>query len=119
MDCEKSQYSAYANQANAANQFVGGAIGSIQQGITAPPTPRTITSAASRIDILNERLSKTVEVLSQISSQLGAITPLSKEANGETSPCGAVHRLNDSADRAHARLNEVDALLNSIMRTLG
>jgi hypothetical protein len=119
MDYEKAQYSAYANQAsNAANQF-GGAVGILQQGITAPPTPRTITSAASRIDILNERLLKTVEVLSQISSQLGAITPISKEANGETSPCGAVHRLNDSADRAHARLNEVDALLNSIMRTLG
>jgi hypothetical protein len=110
---------AYVNQAGQ-GAAIGGAF--VGQGIPAPPTPRTIISAASRIETLNLRLTKTVESLREISSQLGAITPLSgvrESQDGATSACGAVHRLNDSADVAHDRLNEVDALLNSIMRALG
>jgi hypothetical protein len=90
------------------------------QNLQAAPTPRTITSAASRIDALNERLGKVVEGLSMVSSQLGALTPVAAgEKNTQPAASGAVHRLNDSADTAHARVCEIENLIGGITRALG
>lgn len=90
-------------------------------GATQSPVPRTISSAAGRIDALNERLSKAVEALAMVSSQIGAMTPVSGlSANAKNAaPGGAVHRLNDSADEAHAKLAEIENYIESIGRALG
>jgi hypothetical protein len=106
---------------NAASPYDGAAIGGIESQ-EPRVTPRTIASASSRIDTLNERLLKAVEALGMISAQIGAMTPVSglnNAKNGQTSPGGAVNRLNDSADEAHARISEIENYIQSIGRALG
>jgi hypothetical protein len=85
------------------------------------PVPRTLNSAAGRLDALNERLSKAVEGLAMVSSQIGAMTPVNGQNNAksQTSACGAVPRLNDAADEAHAKLGEIENYINSLQRALG
>jgi hypothetical protein len=105
--------------------FVGSAIGGNQMGLEAcaqAAPPRTIASAAGRIESLNERLGTVIEHLGSISAQIGAMTPvngLNNAKNGQTAACGAVHRLNDAADEAHARLLEIENYIGGIARALG
>lgn len=83
--------------------------------------PRTISSAAGRIDELNGRLVKLTESISMISSQLGALSPVAggSPARDVPTPSGAVYRLNNSADQAHMTLSEIENLVNGIARALG
>lgn len=114
MDYSENAAKAYANQA------LGGSVGS--HSLQQAPAPRTLSSAASRIESLNERLLKATEALSIISAQIGAISPVvggNANAKNSPSPNGAVHRLNDSADFAHNQLAEVENLIASISRALG
>lgn len=80
-----------------AGTAIGHAIGGSD---AAKAVPRTIASAASRIDVLNERLLKVCENLGAISSAIGAMTPVSGLNNakntGQIVQGGAVHRLNES-----------------------
>ena len=104
----------YANAVNAAYQNQN----SLKQQVEAP---RTISSAASRIDGLNDRLLKTYEALAMISSQLGALTPVNGQSpvKDVPSPSGAVHRLNESADKAHGLIGDIENLIQGISRALG
>jgi len=100
-----------------ANAYQGGLVGA-----QTAPVPRTLNSAAGRLDALNERLSKAVEGLAMVASQIGAMTPvngLNQAKVRETAASGAVHRLNDSADEAHAKLSELENYIQSIGRALG
>lgn len=82
--------------------------------------PRTIASASSKIDLLNERLAKAIESLSMASSQIGALTNMEVSGSKDaTSPGGAVHRLNDQAELAHERMNHIENLIAGIARALG
>jgi hypothetical protein len=94
----------------------GAALGSLR----APEAPRTIASAASRMEGVNERLAKVSESLSIISGQLGTLSGVGVSA-GDTkpAPCGAVGRLNDAADAAHRSLSEIEQLISGIGRSLG
>lgn len=82
--------------------------------------PRTISSAIGRIDAANDRLAGIVGQLAQVADQIGGPRPTSNEARG-VSPIveGAVGRLNDSADRTHDQLDDIEALLTTIGRALG
>lgn len=97
-------------------------IGAVGLQTTAPQAPRTISSAISRVDGLNDRLSKIREELSNISDQIGGPRPVS-DGTGKPSQAppsiSAVSRLNDSADYAHDYLTEIEGLLGSIGRALG
>ena len=83
--------------------------------------PRTLASAASRLEAINERLAKNADALSMICQQIGAMTGLSAGTDGKSapSPIGAVHRLNDLADDANTKLSTVEAYIASIQRALG
>lgn len=101
-----------------ANIYSGALVG----GQGNAPTPRTLNSAAGRLEALNERLSKAVEGLAMIASQIGAMTPvngLSQGKNAQTTACGAVHRLNDAADDAHSKAGEIETYIASLQRALG
>lgn len=92
------------------------------QAANAAPTPRTLSSASSRIDALNERLAKAAESLSMVSSQIGGLTPVPGAGNAKnsvTAASGAVHRLNDSADAAHSQISDIENLIAGIGRALG
>lgn len=109
---------------NAANQAYGnvGSVGQLKNVQDMPP--RTISSAAARIDELNARLAKATESLSMISSQIGALSPVGgggklNTMNGATEPSGAVYRLNNSADQAHVAISEIENLIGGIARALG
>ena len=83
--------------------------------------PRTITSAISRVDGLNERLSEVIKGLTSLSDQIGGPRPIAGASAGEPkvqSPA-VVDRLNDSAEYAHVQLSTIDSLLASIARSLG
>lgn len=98
--------------ANAINQYNAKA-----QSIEAP---KTLSSAASRLEALNGRLAKIEEALSQASSQIGALTPVQgSDVNAKATPGGAVYRLNDLTDTAHERASSIENLIASIQRTLG
>lgn len=83
--------------------------------------PRTISSAAGRIDELNGRLVKLTESAGMIASQIGALTPVSGDGRDtpEPTPSGAVYRLNNSADQAHRKLSEIENIVSAIARALG
>lgn len=82
--------------------------------------PKTLASAVSRLDGINEHLAKVAESLSQITSHLGVPVLVSGGANGkQATPGGMVHRLNDTAEDAHVRLTEIEALIAGIGRALG
>jgi hypothetical protein len=113
--------------ANAGNAFVGGqlggtAIGGGALGLQQVEPPRTIASAASRIDGLNERLAKMRESLSMISAQIGAMSSVGvnvADKNGVVTPGGAVYRLNDATDAAHSQMTDIENLIDGIGRALG
>jgi hypothetical protein len=102
----------YQHAANGLNQA--------QMQQTAAPPPRTIASAMSRVDGLNERLIQMRGHLSNICEQIGGPYPASAAIGKEraASP-GAVGRLNDSVDAAHDCVAEIESLLQSISRSLG
>lgn len=104
---------------NTAYQQAAG-LGSLNQA-TPTPVPRSISSALSRMDVAGERLVKVREHLNALADQIGGPRPteeshLNKQAG---LPSGAVHRLNDSADRANDIIGEIESLLGSISRALG
>jgi len=104
--------------ANAINQNYSTGL----SGQIAPtPVPQTIASASARLDGVNERLDKIIQSLGAVSSQLGALTPVGASAGSkpQSSPSGAVGRLNDAADMAHDRLSEVEHLVGGLQRALG
>lgn len=85
-----------------------------------PETPRTIASAASRIDGLSDRLVKMRAQLEVLSEVIGGPRP----ANGiggakDRPPSGVVQRLNDGAENAHGILDDIEGLLSGISRALG
>lgn len=86
-----------------------------------PEAPRTLASAGSRMETVNERLSKAAEALQMICMQIGAMSPIGQgiSAQGTSVPEGAVHRLNDLADDANARLSNIENYIASIQRALG
>jgi hypothetical protein len=104
--------SEYALKAQAAYQQQAGI-----NAVVAPP--RTIASAISRMEGLNERLAKVNSHLSGIANELGALRQAG--SNGiEKAPCvGAIGRLNDSADAAHSQLADIEDLLSAISTALG
>jgi uncharacterized phage infection (PIP) family protein YhgE len=113
------EYAYSENQKFQGGAALGGIAGAMD---AAKSAPRTLNSAAGRLDTLNDRLSKAVEGLAMAASQIGAMTPVSglnQSKNGQTSASGAVHRLNDSVDEAHAKLSEIENYIQSIGRALG
>ena len=109
---------------NAQHTYGGSIGGSAIGGITVPTpeAPRTIASASSRLEALNERLAKASEALSMVCSQIGALSALNQIGRGAADGSvagGAVHRLNDAADEAHSRLLAIENYIASIQRALG
>jgi len=108
----------YGSQANYAAQNMGNAQGGLSNAV---PAPRTIASAIGRVDGLNERLASVRIQLTKISEQIGG----PREAIGITatdsppSESNAVCRLNDSAERAHECMSDIESLLGCIGRALG
>lgn len=103
---------AYYHQQNAI-AGAGATLGKIEP-------PRTIASAASRIDELNQRLSVSTEALGMIAAQLGALSGVGvPPLKDQTAASGAIHRLNDAADAAHLKLGEMEGLIAGISRALG
>lgn len=91
-------------------------------GQTKVDAPRTLSSAAGRLETLNERLSQASEALSTVCAQIGAMSPLGQVAvssGNEAVPGGAVHRLNDLAEDANAKLSNIETFIASIQRALG
>lgn len=85
-----------------------------------PVAPRTLVSAATRMDAVNERLGQLDAHLNAIADQLGVLRAAQAGASTDKMPpCGAVARLNDAADGAHYRLSEIEATLKSISGALG
>lgn len=110
-----AQASANAYQQNGA-QALGG-LNTVKQ-----EPPRTLGSAASRMEALNERLSKASEALAMACNQIGAMTGLNGQiagGNPNAPATGAVHRLNDLADDANAKVSTIEAYIASIQRALG
>ncbi|OAF05448.1 hypothetical protein AYJ54_00650 [Bradyrhizobium centrolobii] len=112
----------YQAMNNAANAYQGAVLGAIGQA-NKVEAPRTLASAASRIETLNERLAKSIDALSMICSQIGAMSALNQIGGNPNEakavPGGAIHRLNDSADEAHAKLSAIEGYVVSIQRALG
>lgn len=84
--------------------------------------PRTLASAASRIESVNERLDKVTDALLMVCSQIGAMTAMNQLGGrdpSQTSASGAVHRLNDAADEAHTKILMLETYIASIQRALG
>lgn len=90
-------------------------------GLKPVEAPRTIASAIGRIDGLNDRLGKVREHLTGISDQIGGPRPTPDPAKEVGRPpfAGAVGKLNDSTEYAHAYLSDIENLLGSIGRALG
>jgi hypothetical protein len=86
------------------------------------PVPRSIASALARMDVVGERLVKVRDHLNALADQIGGPRPTdsSNGIKGQAGlPTGAVHRLNDSADRSNEILGDIEDLLGSISRSLG
>lgn len=110
----------YGAQSNAINQqYTGQAVG--LGNLKGQEAPRTLASAAGRLDNLNDRLSKVTESLSQVASQIGSLTPVGVGGDPKTRPIdpGAVIRLNDAADDAHNKIAYIENLIAGIQRALG
>lgn len=105
-------------QANAYQGAMLGGVGGANQ--TAEP-PRTLASAGSRLETVNERLAKATDALSTVCQQIGAMTGLNalSASDKAPTPIGAVHRLNDLGDEANSRLSTIEAYIASIQRALG
>lgn len=111
-------HSGLTAQANAyAGQGISGLAG-VNKNVEAP---RTLASAGSRMETVNERLAKAADALSMVCQQIGAMTGLSAgaEAKPAPTPIGAVHRLNELADDANVKLSTVENYIASIQRALG
>lgn len=107
----------------AVNAYPGAMLGQgAVAGYLEQKPPRTLSSAASRLSALNERLSKAEEALAMICAEIGAIS-IAREINGtgtgDTPPSGAVYRLNDLADLASEKLSTIESQISSIQRALG
>lgn len=84
------------------------------------PPPRTVASAISRMESLNERLTTASNGLGGIADMLGALRGVpGKDAVGKPAASGAISRLNDSADTAHSQLSDIEVLLAAISSALG
>lgn len=86
---------------------------------TSPPTPRTITSAISRMETLNERLGGLRVGMEKLADQIGGPRPAAEKQQPSAQDPTVVGRLNDSAEYAHVQLNEIEGLMNGIARALG
>jgi len=115
---------------NAATGYAGNALSSMeksnyaqQAGLTVPgeiAAPRTIATALSSMDALNDRLSNIRSVINQLCMTIGGPYPASSDAGQKAQQSsGAVGRLNDSAGAAHETLSEIERLLSSIAHSLG
>lgn len=93
----------------------------ISVGTTVSAAPRTISSAGSRLDGLNERLNSARNTLDAIANQIGGPRPAQAgQIKGDTPPMpDAVSRLNGSADAAHQIMNDIEETLQAIGRALG
>lgn len=93
----------------------------VSVGNTVAAAPRTISSAGSRMDSLNERLNTARNALDQIANQIGGPRPAQAgQIKGDTPPSSdAVSRLNGSADAAHSIMNDIEETLQAIGRSLG
>ena len=112
----------YGSTLGAVKVGMSAGIGSAGQAAQTAMAPRTIASAASRMDAANERLSKARDHLSGIADQLGALRPVDVlKGTGEAPPVasGAVSRLNDSADQSHRLAGDIESLLSAISDALG
>jgi hypothetical protein len=91
---------------------------SVNQTVSA--APRTIASAIGRVDGLNERLAGVRIQLTNISEQIGGPREVCISAT-DTPPSesNTVCRLNDSAERAHECMSDIESLLGCIGRALG
>jgi len=115
----------YANAVNGAQanalyqQYAGQASG--LGDLKGQEAPRTLASAAGRLDNLNDRLSKVTESLSQVASQIGSLIPVGIGGDPKSRPIdpGAVIRLNDAAEDAHNKIAYIESLIAGIQRALG
>lgn len=81
---------------------------------------RTIATAISGLDKLNERLANIRAGLSHLCEAIGGPYPASGQIKGDRPPIsGAVGRLNESTDAAHSILSEIEELLSTASRSLG
>ena len=104
----------------AQKHYAGAALGGIAGQIKGAEPPRTLSSAASKLDSLNERLAKATESLSMIAGQIGALASIGVPASSnQPAANGAVGRLNESADSAHLKISEIEQLIAGIGRSLG
>jgi hypothetical protein len=108
----------YSSQANYAAQTLGNIQGMKNSAV---PVPRTIASAIGRVDGLNERLASARIQLTKISEQIGGLRECSEGSTKDSPPSesNAVCRLNDSAERAHECMSDIESLLGCIGRALG
>ncbi|HEX5509847.1 MAG TPA: hypothetical protein VFX37_15205 [Pseudolabrys sp.] len=98
----------YAAQSNA-----------IGNQMTAGP-PRTIASAISRLEQVNDRLGAFGERLAIIADQLGVLRAVGDDPKGaKPLASGAIERLNHGTEMAHEHLNAIDSLLGAIINALG
>lgn len=100
----------------------GGVAGAYQNlGLAQATTIKqpTIAGAVGRIDSLNGRLSQIVATLNGISDSIGGPRPCDPDKSGEVQQSGVVFHLNDSANAAHRKADEIESLLASIARQLG
>lgn len=89
-------------------------------GASTAPAPLTVSSAFSRMQVANERLSKARESLSHISDLIGGPRPTPGQISKDSPPpSGAVQMLNMAADRSNEILTEIEDLINCIARSLG
>lgn len=102
-------------QIKMAQQDYNNSISAIQ---SASP-PKTLASALSRVEGLNERLMQNIQALDSIANALGALRCGVKSSKVNPDSVGAVGRLNDVADAAHAHLADIDDLISGISRALG
>lgn len=112
--------SAFHDQINHPYAGIAGQTQSQAQSSVTPP--RTLTSAMSQMDNLNERLNEIRAQLCSLSDTIGGPRPLATIAgnNAATPPeTSVVGRLNDSAIAAHRQVDEISGLLASIGRALG
>lgn len=108
---DNSQFAKYQQVGQIANQTTG--------SINQPPAPRTIASAQSRMDGLNERLMEVRNHLGGIADAIGGPRPANGEAKASLPSAGAVGRLNDAVEAGHCQVAEIHELLAAISRALG
>lgn len=98
-----------------------GAQTAASNGLRPVEVPRTITSAISKVDGLNDRLAKVREQLTGLSDQIGGPRLTGDGSkNAERPPsAGVVGKLNDATESAHNYVGDIENLLGSIGRALG